>query len=579
MKRSFTLIVAILAFVSFSHAQALETESTYEFPTLKKDTYLGEVTYNPVDHSFSLVYVERDVFITRFITYNFDAALNFIGAEQDEYTLGDAGREMMETIRGKYRWFNYRGDSYTLERVYITPSFGGKIIARKYQYTYTYNWTFGVYFGRAQNMGTVKIKGAEDQKIYLYDRFDNSESGEVYLLVGVKGDKYQHARKFQIVRITPEMEAEYLEEIDFATNQCINFTSVITNIEPDEVEGVELAPDLATGDAVIIFSPIKGLLAKKFQDDNPGKQTLVMIGSDGAIKSKVEYQAATSGWVVEGYVQSVDMNDIYFYGPAKDDAYINKLMPVNSPLAGQDEIKDIKWKNFQIMKVSGGELSWIESTPLEDFKDKSVNPPSQKKSPYYTGKKFAKSLAYVTPGGEMIICGQKFTTKQVPDPNASTPGATRKVVDKYKDLIMFHFDNHGKLKAQYGVRRDENNKWSKSMLTPQYVYVSPDNKSLYWIYGELAGFRRGLAITGGVLELAGAGNIRKEKLLFYPACAKVDLASGDISDFVAFGADEDGKQRYYTNPNFPQLVTDDGQLVFIGEDKKGKVVWLGKLKM
>ena len=76
-----------------------------------------------------------------------------------------------------------------------------------------------------------------------------------------------------------------------------------------------------------------------------------------------------------------------------------------------------------------------------------------------------------------------------------------KVRDKFKDLIMFHFDNKGGLKAQYGIRRDFNNKHAKATLTPQGVYLSQDGKSLYWVYDEIKGYRPGFSL--GVSTLGG----------------------------------------------------------------------------
>jgi DNA-binding beta-propeller fold protein YncE len=225
-------------------------------------------------------------------------------------------------------------------------------------------------------------------------------------------------------------------------------------------------------------------------------------------------------------------------------------MPVNSPLAGKDEIKDIKWKNFQLMKIKDNKLEWIENTDLKEFKEKAVNPPSQKKSPDYIGKNFEKSLAYATPEGEVIISGQKYTTQKVPDPESNVEGATIKVKDEYKDLVMFHFDSKGVLKAQYGVKRDKNNKYSKANLTPQYIYLNKDNSELYWIYGEIKGFRKGFEIKTDIMGFGGSVGISKSKLLFYPTVAKINLKDAKVNDFVPLGADENGKQVYYTNPEF-----------------------------
>ena len=179
----------------------------------------------------------------------------------------------------------------------------------------------------------------------------------------------------------------------------------------------------------------------------------------------------------------------------------------------------------------------------------------------------------------MIISGQKYTTKNVQDPEYPNDETKKiKVKDAYKDLVMFHFDKEGKLKAQYGIKRDKNNKWSKAILTPQDVSMSRDGKTMYWTYGELKGMRKGSVFGGGILELAGVA-LRKEKLLYYPAVARIDLSAGNIGDFVPLGA-VDGKQVYYTNPEFPSLIDPNGEhLTFIGENKTGKIMWLGRMPL
>ena len=80
--------------------------------------------------------------------------------------------------------------------------------------------------------------------------------------------------------------------------------------------------------------------------------------------------------------------------------------------------------------------------------------------------------------------------------------------------------------------------------------------------------------------MAGVGTLSKKKMLYYPAVARIDLGSATIGDFVPLGSDAEGKQVYYTNPEYPSLVSPDGSSVtFVGEDKKGKVLWLGRMNL
>jgi hypothetical protein len=330
-------------------------------------------------------------------------------------------------------------------------------------YTYHYSWALGSYYRTFKVLDKQTISGIDGGRLYLYDRIDNSLDGSVLLLVGLKAEagdkenKWQEVRKFQFIKITNDFNAIPGDIIEFDYNMGISFTKVLSRqaeiVETEGGEGAgnladymaQSAGDLADGDAVLIFAPIKSMMVKKGMNPDPGAHTMIILNADGKIRHRIDYKTPSSGWVVSGYSLSSDGKDIYFFGPAKDDSYVNYLMPVNTPFGSSQQVADIKWKNFQVMKVSEGKVVYLNSTPLADFKAKAVNPPSQRQSPDYIGKNFETSLVFVTPGGELIISGQKYTTTNVPDPNSSTAGATMEVIDEYKDLVMFHFDNKGEL--------------------------------------------------------------------------------------------------------------------------------------
>lgn len=584
--RSILFLTIMLVAVSFHQltAQEITHQGTYQFESLNKNSYLGHVGIHPEDQTTVLEYVQKKPGKTLFQSYHFDENLNFVEETQESYNIGQEVTDLIAEIKNSFDWFSnkYQGETYTVNRLSIDPGWGGKIIIRQYEYIYAFGWESGQYRPKVQQIDKTELKGAKAEKIYLYDWVQNNETGEAFMIVGVKSPKgskikHQHARKFQIVKVKPDLDIEYLETISFEYNMAINFKRVLTNELPEETydlgDDIYVADDISKGKLAVVFSPIKSLIGKKTNSPEPDGHTLVLINSDGAIEKKINYKAPVSGWVIEDFILSDDGNDIYLYGPAKENEYINKLMPVNSPLTGRDDIKDIKWKSFQLMKISNNEKVWIKDTDLKEFKANVVTPPSQKRSPEYKGKKFTKSAHFVTPDGQIFIAGQNYTTKKV-----TKNEVTVKVIDAYKDLVMFHFDDKGQLKAQYGVRRDKMNRHSKTFPTPQDMYVSEDGSSLYWIYGEIKGFRGGFAFA----SFAGAniGTLSKSKLLYYPAVAKVDLAKGSIDDFVMMGQDEDGKQLYYTNPDFSYVLSPDNRsLTFVGENKAGTEIWLGRMPL
>jgi hypothetical protein len=153
MIRKSTLVATLLILSLFQGlAQSLSVENTYEFRSLKKDSYLGNVTYNPGDKTTVLSYVEKDLLRTVFTDYVFDENLDFVREEQEKFNIidvfkGDAGvddegniTDEVLTVREKYPWFDYRGETYTREMVYINPACGGKLQAQRMSYKYTFNW-------------------------------------------------------------------------------------------------------------------------------------------------------------------------------------------------------------------------------------------------------------------------------------------------------------------------------------------------------------------------------------------------------------------------------------------------------
>ena len=523
-------LLALLGCLSWAvFAQKLSIEATYEFESLKKDSYLGNVSYNPDDMTTTLSYVEKDVFRTLFTNYIFDENLEFVNEEQENFNLADvfsgkAGVDSegnygpdVERMWEKYPWFDYKGDEYTQEMVYVAPSWGGKIVATKVMYQYTWSWAFGDYWRKQISSEKVTIAAAENERMWMYDRVNNLETGEIFIIIGLKqpkgtkGVKYQHTVKFQILKITKDFQVVEMEKFDFPYASAISYMDIITDDRDASFEGKNDVLDISKGQLAIVFSPVKSLLARKMTNPEAGDHTMILLNKDGTIANRVSMKTPTSGWVIQDYVLSDDNNDVYFFGPAKDGAYVNQVKGTISPLTQDGEAKEIKYKDFQIMKLVGNNMDWVQTTSLDDFKEKAVIPPSQKKSPEYKGKMYERALAMVTPNGELIISGQKFTMKSVQDPKyPADPSKKIRVKDAYKDLVMFHFDNKGSLKAQYGIKRDKNNKYSKAVLTPQEVALSGDGNTLYWTYGELKGMRKGLEL-GGVLKMAGVGTLSKKK--------------------------------------------------------------------
>ena len=59
---------------------------------------------------------------------------------------------------------------------------------------------------------------------------------------------------------------------------------------------------------------------------------------------------------------------------------------------------------------------------------------------------------------------------------------------------------------------------------------------------------------------------------YFASIGNVDIAKGEINDFLRLGSDGK-KQLYFLNTKFPHLQVSDGQIVYFGNDAKGKNIW------
>ena len=109
------------------------------------------------------------------------------------------------------------------------------------------------------------------------------------------------------------------------------------------------------------------------------------------------------------------------------------------------------------------------------------------------GKKFQIANYHIAENGDFFVTGQNFKTS-----NEST---------KYLDILGFHFDNNGVLKAQYSIDVQESNSIAKANGTEQVFIENVNSGNMFWILFEI----KGVAAAKG-------------KMLTYPRIGKIDIA-------------------------------------------------------
>lgn len=534
MKKILFILCAALMASTPLFAQHLSLEKTYEISGKANRGFLGDIHIDEVKGIVEMTYCTKsNDRVAKFETYVFDTEFNFKELKTEELEF--------EKARTKYKWFKYKGETYQIEAISVEANMVGTLVLKRKLVTYSWNWFWGGYDKSVKLLEKVKPKNDEGNKYYLHRKAENDETGEVLVIVGEKqkgktADPWATYKNFSALVIDPNLDVVKTTEFKFDFPQSIVSSLVVSNSD----EADEEADDISQGQLALVFAPMGGQGMKKVADPEPGNYTYLLLENDADIVQRTPVKSPNQAWAIN----SIFVYDgfTYIYGPAKEeDDY------VNTTLVG--DLDAMKWKAFQLAKLDAKGVQWLSAPSIDDFENAVKGGPNQKKVPAYKGKKFRTAGIVVVNDADVFIMGQNFKRNQ---------DGSR----EYTDPIMFHFGSKGELKAQYGLRREENNQWARISPCMQDLILSKDNSSVYWMVGEVKGIREDREL----------GN-SKYKVLLYPNVAKVNLKEGAIGDFQFFG-----QEKYFLNNTVPMLPMDiANSLVFFGESKNGRTLWFGKM--
>lgn len=525
----FSIVLLLLAQSTFSSAQSVEVEKTYELTGKSKRGALANVEYDAAKGTYTLYYVTKSTEKkAKFEIYVFDKDFNFVNMTEDEIEF--------EKVKTKYTWFKYKGEQYVVEGLFVEPNLTGTLVLKKKRISYSYDWLFLGYRKKVEVLEKVKPK-SEDGKVYQYHtHFEDDRDGTVYILVGEKdkigknADYNKPFTKLHVLKFNKDIDLEGDIAIDFQYPQHIVSAKTLPHYYEDDADNASFK------DFTYVFAPLG---FKGFNVD-PSKTafTYVRISNDMKVVDRINFESPSPGWKIDELVYDAAKNDVYYFGPSAEgkDKY------------WQEAINVKKYQAVQLMKISNHKLDYITSTNLEEFEAKLMTPPGQKKSPAYQGKKFKVINYYIASNGDFIVNGQNFV------PNDKTG-------PQYTDVLSFHFSSKGVLKAQYGIDTKETNDIAKANGAPQDLIESGSLKSMYWFVREIDG-----ANSAG-------------RLLTYVRACTINLENGGLSEMRSFGTVNE-KPTYFLDPNFPYLETEKGgKVVFFGSDKKGKNIWFCRVKL
>ncbi|QHJ07578.1 hypothetical protein [Hymenobacter busanensis] len=402
MRPTFYLLPALLLAAVPASAQKLALEKTHNVSGKAKRGFLDDVQVNEAADKLDLTFVTKSTNRkVKFETYHFDTKFNFQSMEESE--------QPVERVK------RYKGDQYDVPGVTVEPNMMGTLVLRRKQAHYTWDWFWGGYNKKIGILEKVKPRGDNGSYYQYAAHTEYDQTGNVVVITSAKdklgkgADMLRMYKEYHVLKFNKDLDLVSDTPLRFDTPQ---FVVEAAKLDPrgdrDEDADDSADPEYDLG---IVFAPVN-VGGKKFADPKATNYTYIRVGADTKQKERVSFQSPNSVWLVNGMATFAD-GSVAVFGPANDkqDDYFNEAIPnqiasssIREPLA-----EKFKAKNFELLKIKDGAVSFINNTPVDDFEKKLQTPPTQKRTPEYTGKRFKVTSSAVLPNGDLLIGGQSFT--------------------------------------------------------------------------------------------------------------------------------------------------------------------------
>lgn len=398
------------------------------------------------------------------------------------------------------------------------------------------------------NSETIKLKTESGKNYIGVAAFENEENNILTVLAYFESDDKKKSNQYVLLNIDPDGGVK---------EKNIDVTGAYSMVYCKEIS--EEAPGKSVGkqDFVVVLAPKSG-------NGDISKYIYLHYDIKGTLKNKVEFQSPSSNLLVN----SIDVKNGEVYLSAlstkSKDAYeevFKDYASIGNPGAGDDgnfqlakynKAASEEMDNLHLLKFSGNKMIFSTTAPVSEFKAKKQIAVGEKSGKVYNGKKFTVQNFEVTPNNEFLVSGQITfwqTINNVP-------------VKSYGDIICFHFDSQGKLKAQYAVDKLYEDRASEMSAMPQSFFITSDGKYAYW---EIIEFK---------MEKDFFGNLSEH---YFPRIVKVDLTKATLGEFKY-----PGNKKYYV------YTGDDGSITmyfdpktatrtYVGIGIKDKEVWVSKV--
>jgi hypothetical protein len=539
MKKTFTMI-GLFAMISIALNAQEFSEAVQPLSGMALKGYMYNVSKDEAGNS-NITYkmkVDKKSEAVSFEKYSFDKDLKFTGTTEVQET------KVQKEDKERTYYFANVGGSTSFDVLSM------KLKLNKVVRLLTWNHDKQRYVTK-KTISNETIKPKNDAgKVYLgYASYFSDDDAKSDLFVLAKNDTKDKAvaDKFCILQFSSNLELK---------EKTLDLTGSYSLVYCEQ---------LANEDVVMVFAPKKGAA-------DASKYVYFRFDIEGNQKIKTEFASPASALAITG---SFDKEgNVYFFGTSIKSAkpfeeVFNEYAPISSPgfSQGGNNYADLKWRNsinetmdnFHFLKFTGDKLDFTSTTPVADFKSKFKTAPDDKGATAYKGKKFFIESFFVTAADEYLVAGQLSSKVNMGDAN---------IVDAYEDIICFHFDKSGNLKAQYGIGKMNNDKKSEIFEMAQDFFPSSDGISLYWELMEVKG-------TKGYASFMDAYNGNSSFYpLYFPRIVKIDLSNTTLGEVKVMGG-----EKYFLRKNFTsQFDKSENSITYLGHDESWKNLWIGKVQ-
>jgi hypothetical protein len=539
-----SLLASLAISTLAANAQSLDKEQNIDISKKAARGTLGHVETNDASKEISLVYVTKSTSKKiKFETYLFDYDLNLISSMEDEIE--------MDKAKTKYSWFKFKGEVYVIEGISAEANLTGTFVVKKKQITYKWSWFALNYTKSTKVLDKLKFESESGKNMFYLSHYENDATGEIIALAGERGKNTEILKPYTIYHI---IRVDYNLNIisDIKVDMKFPNAVIFAGQAPDNQD-----PEADANDWVIITAPAGGSGVGKSANPLANELTAFRISPEGKVKSQIKFKSNVHTWHINGAYLDGDKMYVYGAGYAKDAA---------KKYWGLYDVKNFeqKFTDFQLVRLGTSQVDFVSANAITDFTSKNRKPEDQKNPSIYNGKTVDIRDLSITNSGDVFITAQNYKT----DNKGNVQGTI------YTEMYLFHYSPTGELKNFFAID-DDSRKGAiigggvadaRFYQTNSVVLSSKDASTVYWM--QLIPHH-----TACTTEESGTTKITTCVPVYYPRMIKLNIQTGTFAKIENYGNGE-----YFLRGDKPYVKIDNGtKIIFLGENKSGKSIWLGKL--